>query len=132
MPGRLLIDDTDAELASAKRAAAFVKDRPVSFVLGGHVEMNASGKMLEWEATYHPNEHVLQMTKSDLLSFPAAVASFNGFYTTYGPFTMMNSMRILIAVSVFALLSLIVLGVLLVRSILRRKRARMLRSRLTM
>ncbi len=33
MPGRLLIDDADADLASARRAAGFVKDRPVSYVL---------------------------------------------------------------------------------------------------
>ena len=31
MPARLLIDDTSADLASAQRVAAFVKDRPVSY-----------------------------------------------------------------------------------------------------
>lgn len=131
IPGRLLIDDTNAELASARRVAAFVRDRPVSFVLGGHIEMDSTGKLLEWESTYHPHEHVLQLTKSDLLSLPGAVASFNGFYTTYGQFTMMNSIRILIAVSVFALLALIVLAVWMVRFILRRRRARMGRAHLT-
>lgn len=131
IPGRLLIDDANAELASARRVAAFVKDRPVSFVLGGHIEMDSTGKLLEWESTYHPHEHVLQLTKSDLLSLPGAVASFNGFYTTYGQFTMMNSIRILIAVSVFALLALIVLAVWMVRFILRRRRARMGRAHLT-
>jgi hydroxyacylglutathione hydrolase len=132
IPGRLLIDDADAELASAKRVAAFVRDRPVSFVLGGHIEKDASGKILEWESTYHPREHVLQLTKSDLLSLPAAVASFNGFYTTYGQFTMMNSIRILIAVMAFTLLMLIVLMVWMVRFIRRRRRAKKLRVQLTM
>jgi hydroxyacylglutathione hydrolase len=132
MPGRLLIDDAVAELASAKRVAAFVTDRPVSFVLGGHIEMDASGKIFEWESTYHPNEHALQMSKEDLLALPAAAASFNGFYTTSGKFTMMNSLRLLIAVMVSALLALIVLGVLLVRSLLRRRRARMQRPQLMM
>jgi hypothetical protein len=40
MPGRLLIDDDNAELASTKRVASFVKDRPVSHVLGGHIEFD--------------------------------------------------------------------------------------------
>jgi hydroxyacylglutathione hydrolase len=132
MPGRLLIDDAGAELASAKRVAAFVKDRPVGYVLGGHIEMDATGKMLEWESTYHPHEHVLQMTKSDLLSLPAAVASFNGYYTTYGQFTMMNSMRLLIAVTLFGLIALIVLVVMMVRFIRRRRRARTPRTELRM
>lgn len=130
MPGRLLIDDVPAELASAKRVAAFVRDRPLSFVLGGHIEMDATGKMLEWESTYHPNEHVLQMTKSDLLALPAAVARFNGFYTTYGQFTMMNSLRLLGAVTAFALLALVALGALLVRWILKRRRLRLQRAQL--
>ena len=131
MPGRLLIDDTDAELASAKRVAAFVKDRPVGYVLGGHIEMDATGKMLEWESTYHPNEHVLQMTKSDMLALPGAVASFNGYYTTSGEFTMMNSMRLLIAVTLFGLIALIILVVMMIRFIRRRRRARTRRAELT-
>ena len=38
MPGRLLIDDTDADLASAKRAVAFVHDRPVTEPEHGRIE----------------------------------------------------------------------------------------------
>jgi len=102
MPARLLIDDTRADLASARRAAAFVKDRPVSYVLGGHIEMDATGKTFEWESQYHPNEHALAMSKDDVLALPAAVERFNGFYSTVetggrGPFVMMNSKRVLIA-----------------------------------
>jgi glyoxylase-like metal-dependent hydrolase (beta-lactamase superfamily II) len=33
MPARLLVDDDNAELASANRVAAFARDRPVRFVL---------------------------------------------------------------------------------------------------
>jgi hydroxyacylglutathione hydrolase len=84
MPGRLLIDDTDADLASAKRAAAFVQNRPVTAVLGGHIEVNAAGETFTWESQYHPDEHVLQLTQDDLLALPAVVSSFNGFYTTSG------------------------------------------------
>jgi hydroxyacylglutathione hydrolase len=115
MPGRLLIDDSGADLASARRAAAFVKDRPVSYVLGGHIELDASGETFPWESQYHPNEHVLQMTKDDLLALPAAVEGFNGFYTTSGKFILMNSMRVLITMAAGVGLGVIalVLGIVL-------------------
>lgn len=100
MPGRLLIDDAAADLASAKRIAVFVRDRPVTYVLGGHIELDAAGETFPWESQYHPNEHVLQMTKDDLLALPAAVSSFNGFYTRSGKFIMMDSARVLIAIAV--------------------------------
>jgi hydroxyacylglutathione hydrolase len=115
MPGRLLIDDSGADLASARRVAAFVKDRPVSYVLGGHIELDANGETFPWESQYHPNEHALQMTKDDLLALPAAVEAFNGFYTTSGKFILMNSMRVLIAMAAGVGLGLIaiVLGIVL-------------------
>jgi len=123
IPGRLLIDDTAAELATAQRVADFVRDRPVSFVLGGHIEKNAAGELLPWESTYHPNEHVLQLTKADLLALPAAVHSFNGFYTTSGQFVMMNSMRMLYLYAGIMVIVLAVFVWLLVRFV-RRRRAR--------
>jgi hydroxyacylglutathione hydrolase len=51
MPGRLLIDDAAADLASATRVAAFVTDRPVAYVLGGHIEVETAGKTFPWEST---------------------------------------------------------------------------------
>src|SRR6202044_99315 len=48
MQGRLLIDNASADLASAERVAAFVTDRPVSFVLGGHIELNSAGDTFSW------------------------------------------------------------------------------------
>jgi hydroxyacylglutathione hydrolase len=124
MPGRLLIDNAGADLASAKRIAAFVKDRPISLVLGGHIELNSAGDTFPWGSQYHPNEHVLQMTKDDLLALPAALASFNGFYTVRGNFIMMNSMRILIAEALLAGIVLAVIVGMLVRYLRRRKRIR--------
>ena len=123
LPGRLLIDDAAADLASANRAAAFVRDRPVSYVLGGHIELNAAGQLFPWESQYHPHERALSMTKNDLLALPAAIAGFNGFYTEIGKFTMMNSMRMLIVYAFVALVVLIALVVALVWY-LRRRRAR--------
>ena len=103
MPGRLLIDDANADLASAERVAAFVRERPISYVLGGHIELDANGETFPWESQYHPNEHVLQMTKEDLLALPAAILSFNGFYSRSGKFIMINSIRMLIVWAVLAL-----------------------------
>jgi hydroxyacylglutathione hydrolase len=128
IPGRLLIDNTSADVASAERVAAFVRDRPISFVLGGHIELNSTGDTFPWGSQYHPHEHVLQMTKDDLLALPAAIRSFNGFYTVRGRFIMMNSIRILIAQAILAG-AVLAAGVwMLVRYIRRRKRARRLRS----
>jgi hydroxyacylglutathione hydrolase len=128
MPARLLVDDSAAYRASADRAAAFVRDRPLSFVLGGHIEMNSAGELFPWESQYHPQEHVLQMTKDDLLALPAAIRSFNGFYTVSGKFTMENSVRILIVFAVLVLVVLILLLWLLIHFIRKRKRARRLRA----
>jgi hydroxyacylglutathione hydrolase len=100
MPGRLLIDDAHADLASAERVSVFVKDRPVSYVLGGHIELNAEGETFPWESQYHPHERALAMTKYDVLALPAALGKFNGFYTRSGNFILMNPIHNLIALGV--------------------------------
>lgn len=129
LTGRFLIEDTAAELASARRVAAFVKDRPVSYVLGGHIELNQQGETFPWESQYHPHEHVVQMTKDDLLALPAAVEQFNGFYTQTGQFLMMNSVRVLIAMLVVIVVALAAFVWSVVRYI-RRLRARNRRAAL--
>jgi hydroxyacylglutathione hydrolase len=122
MPARLLLDDTNADLASAKRIATFVADRPVSFVLGGHIEMNTEGKLFRWQSQYHPHERVLEMTKEDLLALPVAIASFNGFYTKSDTIIMMNSIRILVAEAFLVVGVVVVLVWILVRYVRHRKR----------
>ena len=124
MPGRLLIDDTNADLASARRAAAFVQDRPVTAVLGGHIEVNTAGETFTWESQYHPDEHVLQLTKDDLLALPTAISRFNGFYTSSGKFIMLNSMRVLVAQAICAAAILIAVILAVVFYIRRRRRLR--------
>jgi glyoxylase-like metal-dependent hydrolase (beta-lactamase superfamily II) len=121
MPARLLVEDTAAYLASAQRAAEFVKNRPVSFVLGGHIEMDRQGALFPWQSQYHPQEHVLEMRKEDLLALPAALSGFNGFYSTSGQFVMMHQMRLLILFSSAAILVVAALIWLLVRYLRRRK-----------
>ena len=123
MPGRLLIDNAAADLASAERIVAFVKDRPISFVLGGHIELNSTGKTFSWGAQFHPDEHVLQMTKNDLLALPAVLRSFNGLYTIHGNFILMNSTRVLIAEAIFLVALLVAVIWALTRYIRRRRRS---------
>lgn len=128
MPGRLMIDDTKADLASAERAVAFVKDRPVSYVLGGHIEEDASGKLFPWESQYDPNEHVLQLTKDDLLALPGKIRNFNGFYTETGGAVLMNSLRILIWFAAGIAILLIAMVILLWRFVQRRRARRRIKS----
>ncbi len=124
LPARLLVDNTKAYIASADRLAAFVKDRPVSFVLGGHIEKDVSERIFPWQAQYHPHERALQMTRTDVLALPSAMRHFNGFYSVEGYFLIMNSIRILIAFAGALVLALVALVWLLVRYIRRRRHAR--------
>src|SRR5262249_9499338 len=97
LPGRLLIEDTTADLLSAERVRAFALARPVSYVLGGHIELDTEGKTFPWQSQFHPHEHALELGKEDLLALPAALRRFNGFYTASGKFPLINSMRVLMS-----------------------------------
>jgi hydroxyacylglutathione hydrolase len=130
LPGRLLVDDWNAYEASAQRVAAFLNDRPVSYVLGGHIEKNLSGELLTWESNYHPDERALQLTKGDVQAMPAALNKFNGFYTETGPFVIENPLRLLIAAAAAAAIVLAVLIILLIRFI-RKRRNHLRRSELS-
>jgi hydroxyacylglutathione hydrolase len=121
LPARLLVDDTQAYIASAERAAAFVRDLPLTFILGGHIEMNSQGKMFDWGSQYHLDEHVLQLTRADLMALPAVLRSFNGFYTERGNFVMMNWIRILIVLAIAAGLVLSGILAMIIRSLGRRR-----------
>jgi hydroxyacylglutathione hydrolase len=122
LPGRLLVDDIAAYRASAQRVAEFLTDRPVRWVLGGHIEKDRAGKLLPWQSTYHADEAPLQLTKAEVLALPAALAKFNGFYTATGGFVIMNPIHNLIAMAAGVLAVLAVFGYLLVRFIRSRRR----------
>jgi hydroxyacylglutathione hydrolase len=117
LPGRLLIEDTDADFASARRVAEFVEQRPVTYVLGGHIELDKSGKTF-LGTRYHPNERPLQLTKQDLLALPGIVSGFNGFYAKRGVYVLMNQNRILILLGLCAVVLLIAV-VLIMRALWR-------------
>ena len=122
LPGRLLIADTDADLASARRVAKFVEQHPITYVLGGHIELDKSGKTF-FGTQYHPNERPLQLTKQDLLALPGIVEGFNGVYAKRGVYLLMNQNRILILLGAGAVIVLIAI-ILMLRALWRRFRSR--------
>jgi hydroxyacylglutathione hydrolase len=122
LPGRLLIEDTDADLASARRVAEFVEQHPITYVLGGHIELDESGKTF-FGTRYHPNERALQLTRQDLLALPGIVEGFNGFYAKRGVYVLMNQNRILVLLGVGAVILLLAI-ILTARALWRGMRSR--------
>jgi hydroxyacylglutathione hydrolase len=117
LPGRLLIEDTDADLASARRVAKFVEHRPITYVLGAHIELDESGKTF-FGTRYHPNERPLQLTKQEVLALPEIVSGFNGFYAKRAVYVLMNQNRILIVLGVAAVVLLVAI-ILILRALWR-------------
>jgi glyoxylase-like metal-dependent hydrolase (beta-lactamase superfamily II) len=109
LPGRLLIADAAADLASARRVAQFIAPRPVSYVLGGHIELDRAGHTFLGDHN-HPNERPLQLTKQDLMDLPAIVASFNGFYGRSGDYVLENQNRVLMALGTVVIALLVAAG----------------------
>ena len=122
LPGRLLIEDTAADLGSARRLAQFVEQHPIAYVLGAHIELDEAGKTF-FGTQYHPNERPLQLTKQDVLAMPGIVGGFNGFYAKRGVYLLMNQSRILILLGVAAIVLLVAM-ILILRAIWRWLRSR--------
>src|SRR6266487_810858 len=123
MPGRLLIEDAAAYHESALRVVDFLKTRPLTHILGGHIELNTAGQAYRFGSHYHPNEHRLELAKEDLTALPVAFERFNGFYTRHPNYILTNPIHNLLALAIIAVavLILIVWGV---RRLLRRRRPR--------
>jgi glyoxylase-like metal-dependent hydrolase (beta-lactamase superfamily II) len=121
LPGRLLIDDVKAYRESALRVINFLKTRPLTYILGGHIELDATGHAYRFGSHYHPNEHRLELARADLTALPAAFERFNGFYARYPNYILTNPIRNLVALAVIAVAILIFImwGV---RRLLRRRR----------
>ena len=109
LPGRLLVDDIDAYRASAQRAVDFLQDKPVTHVLGAHIELDANGELIPSGATHHANERHLALTKADLDALPKALADFNGFYSSYPNFVVVNPVRNLLVLAAGTLIALTLL-----------------------
>jgi hydroxyacylglutathione hydrolase len=75
-PGRLYVDDLPAFTASLDRLVAFTSSRPVSHVMGCHIEMTRTpGCDYPVGATYQPDEVALPMTVDQLAAVRDAAAS---------------------------------------------------------
>ena len=123
MPGRLLIEDAVAYRESALRVVDFLKTRPLTHILGGHIELNAAGHAYRFGSHYHPNEHRLELAREDLTALPAAFESFNGFYSRHPNYILTNPIHNFLAIAIIAVAVLIFI-VWGVRRLLRRRRHR--------
>jgi hydroxyacylglutathione hydrolase len=124
MPGRLLVDDAGAFHRSALRLVDFLQTRPVTYVMGGHIELDARGRAYRFATQYHPNERSLALSKEDLLALPKALEDFNGFYARYPHFVLFNSIRILMVEAAGVLCILVLITCRLLRYLKRRREAR--------
>jgi hydroxyacylglutathione hydrolase len=113
MPARLTMEDSAAYYASAVRVVDFLQARPLTYILGGHIELDTAGHAYGMGSHYHPNERRLELLKEDLLALPAALEGFNGFYAQHPSFILSNPRHNLaaLAISAVALLIFIVWAV---------------------
>jgi hydroxyacylglutathione hydrolase len=78
-PGRLYVSDFAAFLATMDCLVAFAGTRPVTHVLGCHVEMTGRpGRDFPLGATYQPGERALQMTPAQLAAVRDAAVAVAG------------------------------------------------------
>ena len=122
MPARLLIEDAAAYRESALRVVDFLKTRPLTHILGGHIELNMAGRAYRFGSHYHPNEHRLESTRADLIALPAALERFNGFYARYPNYILTNPIHNILALVFTVLLVLSVAAFGLYRLWRRRRR----------
>lgn len=128
LPGRITVDDADAFEASARRIAAFVRDRSIPHVLGGHVELDVDGEPYPHGATHHPRERGLGLAKADVLALPDALAGFNGFYARHANFVLTDPVRNLAVLAAALVAALALAGWAIVRLLRRRRAARAARA----
>jgi hydroxyacylglutathione hydrolase len=78
-PGRLYAPDFPEFVASLERLVDFARSRPVTQVLGGHVEMTTEpGRDYPIGATFQPDEPPLQMAPDTLIAVRDAARSVAG------------------------------------------------------
>jgi hydroxyacylglutathione hydrolase len=80
-PGRLSVGEADFQTfaASYQRLVDFTRDRPVAHILGTHIEQtNTPFVDYPRGTTYQPEEHVLELTRGDLLELNEAIVRLNG------------------------------------------------------
>jgi hydroxyacylglutathione hydrolase len=121
LPGRLLIEDAGAYHESALRVVDFLKTRPLTHILGAHIELDNAGHAYRFGSHYHPNEHRLELAREDLTALPAAFESFNGFYARHPNYILTNPNRNLLALAIIAVAILIFIARGVYRFVRRRR-----------
>jgi len=106
---------------SALRVVEFLKMRPLTHILGGHIELNTAGQAYRFGSHYHPNEHRLELAREDLEALPVAFERFNGFYARHPNYILTNPIHNLVALAIIAVAALILI-VWGVRLLWRRRR----------
>ncbi|HEU0121891.1 MAG TPA: MBL fold metallo-hydrolase [Bryobacteraceae bacterium] len=78
-PGRLYVRNFPEYVKSVDRLAAFTATRPVSHILGTHIEQ-ARTPFTDYKVrtVYQPDEAVLELSRGDLLELQAALAAMQG------------------------------------------------------
>ena len=78
-PGRLYVADASAFVLSVQRLVDFTRGKVVAHVLGNHIEQTRS-PYLDYPigTVYQPDEHSLELGRSQLLELNEACATMNG------------------------------------------------------
>lgn len=75
-PGLLFINNWNEYRASISRLAQFIASRPISHVLGAHVEMTSTPKVnYPYGTTFQPAEHVLQLGAAHIVELDTALTA---------------------------------------------------------
>jgi glyoxylase-like metal-dependent hydrolase (beta-lactamase superfamily II) len=78
-PGRLYIKDFPAYVASTRRMVKFTEDKPVTHILGCHIEQTSTPYTDYPIGTkYQPNEHSLELGRAHLLELLHGLEKLEG------------------------------------------------------
>ncbi len=95
-PGRIYVRDFDAFAKSNARMVKFTDGKPVSHVLGTHIEQTRT-PFLDYPVgtIYQPNEHALELSRGALLEMQAGIDALHGTAkrVAYGEFSIWPSGR---------------------------------------
>jgi hydroxyacylglutathione hydrolase len=109
LPGRLLVDDIDAYVESARLMIERVQVWGPTYALGAHVEMNRAGELYSGGATHHPDERPVEMVFGvpEAQALLAALQDFNGFYSRHPAYAVVHPIHNLMALGAGVVLALV-------------------------
>ena len=111
LPGRLLVDDIDAYIASMVNVTEAVQANGTRHALGAHIEMNSRHELYSAGASFHPDEIGMalpfDMKEAQLLR--QNLDDFNGFYNRHANYVIVNPIHNLIALAIGVIVALTLL-----------------------